>query len=109
LAGMVLAILVLSPEAFGAIRAALGNHLQRAVNIALGSVAATIGLTVPAVLTISLTTGHPLVLGLDVPEMILLVLTLAVSIVTFNSGRTNVLQGAVHIVLFFIYVLLIFD
>ena len=109
LAGMVLAILVLSPEAFGAIRAALGNHLQRAVNIALGSVAATIGLTVPAVLTISLITGHPLVLGLDVPEMILLVLTLAVSIVTFNSGRTNVLQGAVHIVLFFIYVLLIFD
>ena len=109
LAGMLLAALVASPEAVGAIRAALQNHLQRAVNIALGSVAATIGLTVPAVLAISVLTQHPVILGLQMPETILLVLTLAVSMVTFNSGRTNVLQGAVHIVLFCIYVILIFD
>lgn len=68
LAGMALATLVLSPEAFGAIRAALHNHLQRAVNIALGSVAATIGLTVPAVLAISVVTHRPIVLGLEPPK-----------------------------------------
>ena len=109
LAGMVVATLVLSPEAFGAIRAALDNKLQRAINIALGSVAATIGLTVPAVLAISVMTHEPVVLGLELPEAILLVLTLAVSMITFNSGRTNVLQGAVHMLLFFTYLMLIFD
>jgi Ca2+:H+ antiporter len=72
LAGMVVATLVLSPEALGAIRAALANRLQRAVNIALGSVAATIGLTIPAVLAISLITHEPVVLGLNPPEAILL-------------------------------------
>lgn len=109
LAGMVVATLVLSPEALGAIRAALANRLQRAVNIALGSVAATIGLTVPAVLAISVITHEPVVLGLNPPEAILLLLTLVVSVVTFSSPRTNVLQGAVHIVLFFTYLILIFD
>ena len=109
LAGLLLALLVASPEGLGAIRAAMQNHLQRAVNISLGSVAATIGLTVPSVLAISVFTQHPTILGLDAPEMVLLVLTLAVSMVTFNSGRTNVLQGAVHLVLFFTYIILIFD
>ena len=108
-AGMVVATLVLSPEALGAVRAALANRLQRAVNIALRSVAATIGLTIPAVLAISLITHESVVLGLNPPEAILLLLTLVVSVVTFSSGRTNVLQGAVHIVLFFTYLILIFD
>ena len=104
-----MAVLVLSPEVLSAIRAALANRLQRSVNIFLGSVAATIALTVPAVLVISMATGKQVTLGLPPVDSLLLLLTLAVSIVTFSSGRTNVLQGAVHLVLFFAYLVLIFD
>jgi len=109
LGGFVVAVLVLSPEVLSAIRAALANRLQRSVNIFLGSVAATIALTVPAVLVISMATGKQVTLGLPPVDSLLLLLTLAVSIVTFSSGRTNVLQGAVHLVLFFAYLVLIFD
>ena len=109
LGGFIVAVLVLSPEVMSAIRAALANRLQRSVNIFLGSVAATIALTVPAVLVISVATGKQVTLGLPPVDSLLLLLTLAVSVVTFSSGRTNVLQGAVHLVLFFAYLVLIFD
>jgi Ca2+:H+ antiporter len=108
LGGFVVAALVLTPEALGAIEGALHNRLQRSVNIFLGSVLATIGLTVPAVLTISLALNKKVELGLQGADMILLLLTLAVSIVTFSSNRTNVLQGSVHLVLFLAYLMLIF-
>lgn len=109
LGGFVIAALVLSPEALGAMEAAMKNQLQRAINIFLGSVAATIGLTVPAVLAISVISGEPLLLGLDTDRGLLLALTLAVSMITYNSGRTNILLGAVHLVLFATYLMLIFD
>lgn len=106
--GLIIAILVLSPEGVGALRAALANQLQRSVNILLGSALATIGLTVPAVLTIGLATDRTVELGLNDLEMVLLLLTLAVSTLTFTGGRTNILQGAVHLMLFLVYVVLIF-
>ncbi len=109
LIGFIVAVLVLSPESLSALRAALSNQLQRSVNLLLGSVLATIGLTIPAVLMIGLFTGHPVVLGLDSPQMILLLLTLVVSMVTFTSGTTNVLLGAVHLLLFLAYVMVLFD
>jgi len=109
LGGLIIAVLVLSPEGLGALRAAMTNELQRAVNILLGSALATIGLTVPAVLTIGLVTGKSVELGLGPVEMVLLILTLAVCSLTFSGGRTNVLQGAVHIALFLSYVVLIFN
>jgi Ca2+:H+ antiporter len=109
LGGFMVAVLVLSPEGLGAIHAALGNQLQRAVNIFLGSALATISLTIPAVLVIGLVTGEPVVLGLEPEEAVMLVATLMVSIITFGSGRTNVLLGAVHLLLFFTYFMLIFD
>jgi Ca2+:H+ antiporter len=109
LGGVVVAILVLTPEGLGALRAAAANRLQRSVNICLGSALATIGLTVPAVLLIGLVTGARVELGLDAIELVLLLLTLLVSMLTFGSGQTNILQGAVHLVLFLAYVLMIFD
>jgi len=108
LGGVVVALLVATPESIGAVRAALANNLQRSVNILLGSVLSTIGLTIPAVLTVSLVTGHPVVLGLQNADFVLLLLSLAVSVVTFASGRTNVLQGTVHLLLFLAYLLFIF-
>jgi Ca2+:H+ antiporter len=83
--------------------------MQRAVNIFLGSVLATIGLTIPSVLILNHLIDRPIVLGVEHADLALLILTLAVSIITFTSGRTNMLQGVVHLVLFAAYVLLIFQ
>jgi len=109
LGGFLVAALVLSPESVTAVRAALANQLQRSVNLLLGSVLATIGLTIPAVLTIGLLTGKSVVLGLEAQDIVLLSLTLVLSTLTFSSSRTNVLLGAVHLLLFFAYLLLIFQ
>lgn len=106
--GAVIAALVLSPEGLGAVSASLRNEVQRSINILLGSVLATIGLTIPAVLTISLITKQPVMLGVQGGNLPLLLLTLATSVVTFASGRTNVLQGCVHLLLFAVFVLLMF-
>jgi len=108
-AGAIIAALVLAPEGIGAIEAAVRNQLQRSVNILLGSVLATIGLTVPAVLTVSLITNRSVILGVQGGNLPLLLLTLAVSVVTFTSGKTNVLQGCIHLLLFAVFLLLIFS
>jgi Ca2+:H+ antiporter len=109
LGGFLVAALILAPESLTALRAALANQLQRAVNVLLGSVLATISLTIPAVLAIGVLTGTPILLGLGAVDALLLVLTLGVSMLTFASPRTNVLLGAVHLLLFCAYVMLIFE
>lgn len=100
---------VATPEAIGAMRAACSNQLQRSINIFLGSVLSTIGLTVPTMVLISELAGQQIILGVQHAELVLLILTLIVSIVTFSSGRTNVFQGLVHLVLFAAYMMLIFQ
>jgi Ca2+:H+ antiporter len=107
--GFLVAVLILSPESLGAGRAALANQLQRAINILLGSVLATISLTVPAVLIIGFMTHQHIVLGLSPVNSILLVLTLGLSMITYSNARTNVLHGAVHLLLFLAYLMLIFE
>jgi len=109
LGGAIIAALVLTPEGIGAIEATLRNQMQRSVNILLGSVLATIGLTIPAVLTIGLITKRPVTLGVQGGNLPLLLLTLAVSVVTFTSGKTNILQGCIHLLLFAVFLLLIFS
>jgi Ca2+:H+ antiporter len=109
LVGVIVAVLVLAPETMGALQAARRNQLQRAVNIALGSVLATIGLTIPAVLTLGVFRGTPIILGLGQQEMMLLALTLVVSMLTFGGERTNMLQGAVHLVMFLVFLLVLFN
>ncbi len=109
LGGVLVAILIVAPEAVSAIRASLANQLQRSVNISLGSVLATISLTIPCILAIGLLTNKEVVLGLNFPDTTILILSLIMSILTFVSGRTNILQGAVHLLLFFVYILMIFN
>ncbi|MDR3406916.1 MAG: calcium:proton antiporter [Methylovirgula sp.] len=109
LGGLLIALLVATPEGIGAAKAALRNQLQRSMNIFLGSVLATIGLTVPAMIAVSHITGRGIDLGLEHTDFVLLLLTLAVSVVTFASGRTNILQGIVHLLLFASYVLLLIE
>lgn len=109
LGGFLIAAIILTPEGLSAVKAALANKLQRSVNICLGSALATIGLTIPAVLCVSWITTLPVELGLAPLESMLLALTLMVSVVTFVSRRTNILQGVVHLTLFIAYIVLIFD
>jgi Ca2+:H+ antiporter len=98
--GIIIAALVLLPEGLAALRAARLNRLQTSMNLALGSALASIGLTIPAVAVVSIVLGQPLALGLGVKEEILLALTLLVGVITLGTGRTTVLQGIVHLVIF---------
>jgi Ca2+:H+ antiporter len=107
LGGVIMAVLVATPEAIGAVRAAMANQLQRSINIFLGSVLSTIGLTIPAMVLISHLIGEDFLLGLEHTDIVMLSLTLLVSVITFASGHTNVMQGAVHLILFATYLLLI--
>lgn len=109
LAGFVVAILVLAPEGIAAIRAARFNQMQRAMNVGLGTALSTVALTVPAILLIDLFLGRTAVLGLSPANMMMLVLTFGVSILTLGSGRTNAMQGLVHLLLFLAYVVLLFS
>jgi Ca2+:H+ antiporter len=106
--GIVIAALVLLPETCAAVRAAKANRLQTSMNLAVGSALASIGLTVPLVVIASLMFHLPLVLGLPPKEMSLLALTFLVSAVTLGTGRTYLMQGAVHLVLFAAYLFLAF-
>jgi Ca2+:H+ antiporter len=106
--GLLVALLVLMPESMAAIRAARKNELQKSLNLALGSSLATIGMTIPTVGALGIWLGQPMALGLDPRESVVLALTFAVSLVTFGAGRTNILPGFVHLVLFATYVFLIF-
>ena len=98
--GIMIAALVLLPEGLAAFNAARLNRLQTSMNLALGSALASIGLTVPAVAVVSILLRQPLTLGLEPKEVVLLALTLLVSVVTLGTGRTTVLQGIVHLVIF---------
>jgi len=97
--GVVIAALVLLPEGLAAVRAAQADRLQTSLNLALGSALASIGLTIPAVAAVSIGFGLPLTLGLGPKEEVLLALTLLVGVITLGTGRTTVLQGAVHLVI----------
>ena len=108
LSGVVVAALVLLPEGVSALKAAARNNLQMAMNLTLGSVLACIGLTIPVVAGYALWTGVPLQLGLAPSGMVLLMLTFLVSILTLTSGRTTLLQGAVHLMVFGVFLLISF-
>jgi Ca2+:H+ antiporter len=107
-AGVVVAMLVLMPESIAALSAARKNDLQKSINLALGSSLATIGLTIPAVATAAYFLDKSLVLGLAARDIVLLVMTMLVSMMTFGTGRTNILFGLVHLVVFATFLLLVF-
>lgn len=98
--GIIVAAIVLLPESVAAVRAARANRLQTSMNLALGSALASIGLTIPAVVILAVFMDRNLILGLEQKEAILLALTLLVSVITIGTGRTTVLQGVVHLVIF---------
>ncbi len=106
--GIAIAMLVLLPETWAAVRAAKGDRLQTSMNLAIGSALASIGLTVPVVVAAAVVLELPLVLGLDAKDLVMLAITFVVSSVTLASGRTHVMQGAVHLVIFAAFLFLAF-
>lgn len=101
--GVIIAALVLLPESVAAVRAALADRLQTSLNLGLGSALATIGLSIPAVAALSLVVQLPIALGLDSKSIVLLFLTLLVASLSLATGRTTILQGVVHLVIFGVY------
>ncbi|MFG1346899.1 ionic transporter [Xanthobacter autotrophicus DSM 431] len=106
--GALVALLLLLPEGITAVRAAARNHLQHSLNIALGSALATVALTIPVMAFISVLIERPMVLGLDTDDRTMLLLTFVLSILSFGTGKTNALNGVVHLIVFCVYVMLLF-
>lgn len=98
--GIAIAIIVLLPETWAAVRAARANRLQTSMNLAIGSALASIGLTIPVVAIAAVVLDIPLVLGLEPKDIAMLALTFLVSAITLATGRTHLMQGAVHLVIF---------
>ena len=109
LGGILIAMVVFTPECIAALRAISANQLQRAINLCLGAAASTLGLTVPAVLAIGLFTDQEVVLGLSKANMVILAMTLLLSTLTFTGTRTTMLEGAVHLSVFFVFLVLVFS
>jgi len=99
---------VLLPETWAAVRAARANRLQTSMNLGIGSALASIGLTIPVVVVTAIVFGLPLTLGLEPRDLVMLAVTLLVSAVTLGTGRTHMMQGAVHLVLFATFIFLAF-
>lgn len=106
--GFLVALLILSPEGTGAFRSILQNQVQRAMNLFLGSVLATISLTVPVVSLIATLTGQHLDLGLSPPHILIMLATFLVCQTSLTTGETNAHSGSAHVALFLVYVMLLF-
>jgi Ca2+:H+ antiporter len=106
--GIAIALLVLLPETWAAVRAARADRLQTSINLAIGSALACIGLTIPVVVVAAITLNLSLVLGLEAKDLVLLAVTFVVSAITLASGRTHMMQGAVHLVIFAAFLVLAF-
>ena len=106
--GVIIAAIVLLPETAAAVRAAARNRLQASINLALGSAVASIGLAVPAVALAASWIGRPLELGVSAGASVLMALGFVVAMITYGTGRTNLLSGIVHLVLLAAYVFTVF-
>jgi Ca2+:H+ antiporter len=104
--GIAIAMLVLLPEGFAAVRAAKANRLQSSLNLALGSALASIGLSIPAIAAIAIFFDLPLSLGISNLNMTLMYLSFFIGALTLAIGRTTLLQGVVHLIIFFEYLFL---
>lgn len=109
LGGVLIAIIVFTPESITAVKASLNNEAQRAVNLCHGAFVSTVGLSVPSVLIIGLLTRQTVMFGLSPTETILFVITLLLSLMSYLGKRTTPMVGIMHLVLFAVFILLIFS
>lgn len=105
LSGIVIASIVFLPEMVTAIRAAAAGEMQRVSNLCHGALVSTVGLTIPVVLLIGIVTGQPVVLGESPAQMVLLMVSLLLSVVSFLGGRPTAVHGIGHLMTFAVYLL----
>jgi Ca2+:H+ antiporter len=103
---VIIATLTLLPESWASVRAALADRIQTSLNLCLGSALASIGLTIPAIVISSQFVGSTLILGLAPKELVLVVLAFFVTSITLVAGRTHLMLGLVHLVVFGVFVFL---
>ncbi|MCW2270710.1 calcium:proton antiporter [Pseudomonas sp. JUb96] len=106
--GVLIAIIVFTPESITAVKAAINNEMQRAINLCLGAFVSTVGLTVPAVLVIGMVTNKQVVMGISNTEILLFVITVVLTMLSFNSQKTSPIQGLMHLVVFAVFGLVLF-
>jgi len=109
LGGIIIAVIVFTPESMTAVKATLNNELQRTINLSHGAFVSTVGLTVPAVLAIGLISGKTVQLGLSPTETLLFMVTLVLSMITFMGKRTSPFLGIMHLLLFVLFIVLVFN
>jgi len=109
LGGILIAVIVFTPESLTAVRAALNNEFQRVVNLCHGAFVSTVGLTIPSILIIGLCTGKTVLFGMTTTETFLFVITLLLSVISFSGKRTTPIVGIMHLVLFAVFMLLVFN
>ena len=109
LGGVLIAIIVFTPESITAVKAALNNEMQRAINLCLGAFVSTVGLTVPAVLIIGLVMNKTVTMGISGVETILFLLTIALTAFSFIGQKTSPVQGILHLALFAVFSVLLFS
>jgi len=109
LGGVLIAFIVFTPESMTAVKAALNNEFQRAINLCHGAFVSTVGLTIPAILIIGLIMGKTVLFGMTSTETILFIITLFLSVMTFLGKRTTPMVGVMHLVLFAVFIMLIFN
>lgn len=101
--GLLIAAIVLLPESWAAVSSARANRLQTSLNLALGSGIASIALTIPVVIAYAIYTNSTLTLGLDSKNMAFMAMTFAIGTITLGTGKSTLLQGAVHAVILLTY------
>ena len=108
-AGLVVAMIVLTPKVVSALRSSLHNDLQHALNTTLGTVAAVTCLMIPTILLIGLFIEEPVRMGLDKPEIFLLIIGFLISLTNLAQNKTNIMTGLANMLIFLTYIFLLFD
>ncbi|WBL20265.1 calcium:proton antiporter [Citricoccus sp. NR2] len=108
LSGVLIAMIVFLPETITTFRAAWGGEIQRVSNLCHGALVSTVGLTIPAVLTIGLLTGQSVILGDDPTGLALFAVTLLLTLTSFAGKKVSALHGAAHVLLFLLYGITLF-
>ncbi|MEX9212710.1 calcium:proton antiporter [Providencia rettgeri] len=106
--GVLIAIIVFTPESITAVKAAMNNEMQRAINLCQGAFVSTVGLTVPAVLIIGIITGKQVIMGISNAEIVLFAITMLLTMLSFNGQKTSPIQGWIHLAIFAVFGLILF-
>ncbi|MFC2057313.1 calcium:proton antiporter [Campylobacterota bacterium] len=106
LAGLIIAIVAVTPEIFTAIKAARNDQIQRVVNIAMGASVVSILLTVPILLALAYISGINLLLDFNTLQIGALVMTIILAWKSTDEGQTNYFEGLSHLMFFVCYAII---